>query len=81
MEKELSISKKDQARDAMLLSLSGGVIGIIGAIAEGRILSAPNPDTDTIIWAGGATLVGAGLAVSGAVRYIVLKRSSKNSGK
>lgn len=72
------ISRKEQTRDALLISLSGGVIAIIGAIAEGNILFSPNWAIDSVIWASGATLVGASLAVKGAARYIALKRSSKN---
>ncbi len=77
MERE-SISKKEQAGDGLLIALSGGVIGIIGAIAESRILSNPNPDTDAVILSGGATLIGASLVVNGTVRYINTRRLSRN---
>lgn len=74
MEKE-PISKERQTIDAVLISLSGGVIGIIGAIAASSILSAPNYDTNTAVWAGGATLVGASLALNGILRYLSLRKS------
>lgn len=71
---EAPISKKEQVRDALLISLSGGAIGIIGAIAEGRILSQNNIDLDAAIRMGVATLAGLGLAVKGAERYIATRR-------
>ena len=73
MEKE-PISKKEQARDGLLIALSGGIIGIIGAILEVNNLSDPNPNIDSVIWSGGATLVGASLAVNGIVRFVDAKR-------
>ena len=80
MEKE-PISRKEQARDALLISLSGGLIGIIGAIAEGRILSSNNIDTDAAIRMGVATLVGLSLSIKGAVRYIVIRRAPEKGGE
>jgi hypothetical protein len=77
MEKEV-IPKREQAIDALLISLSGGIIGIIGVILEDGILTANRLNVDTEIRIGGATLVGLSLAVSGAARYIALKKSSKN---
>lgn len=71
---EVPISKKEQVRDALLISLSGGVIGIIGAIAEGRILSQNNIDLDAAIRMGVATLAGLGLAVKGAERFTSVRR-------
>jgi len=57
----------------------GGVIGIVGAIVEKRILLEHNIDVGAAIRFGGATLFGAGLAVGGARKYLDLRRSSKNS--
>jgi hypothetical protein len=76
MEKE-PISKKDQTRDTILISLSGGIIGILGAIAESKILSQNNIDLDQAIIAGGSALVGAGLFLNGAVRFITSRQTSK----
>lgn len=74
MEKE-PISKKEQARDGILIALSGGIIGIIGAILEVNSLSESNPNIDSVIWSGGATLIGASLAVNGVVRFFDAKRA------
>ena len=74
MEREL-ISKKEQAIDGLLISLSGGVIGIIGAIAEANLLSSPNPDMGLVIKVGGVTVVGASLALNGVVRYATAKNA------
>lgn len=78
MEKE-PISKKDQATDALLISVSGGVIGIIGAIAEINIFSASILDVNAVIGFGGATLVGLGLMVKGAMRFVELTKSLRDA--
>lgn len=81
MEERDPISKEARTRDALLMTLSGGVIAIIGAIAEGGILYANNINVDAAIKMGGATLVGFGLAANGAVRLMNFIRPPKNSRK
>lgn len=76
MEKE-PISKKEQTRDGILIALSGGIIGVIGTILEINTLSEPNPNINSVIWSGGATLIGASLAVTGLVRFVDTKRVLK----
>ncbi|MDP3244398.1 MAG: hypothetical protein Q8M83_01925 [bacterium] len=80
MEKE-PISKKEQTRDALLISLSGGVIGIIGAIAEVNILFSPNLDIRSAILMGGATLTGAVLAFKGTISYIDVRRTLRKKAE
>ena len=80
MEKE-PISKERQANDALLILISGGVIGIIGVIVERNIFSAPILDVNAVIRMGEPTAVGLGLAVGGALKYLDLRRSPKNSGE
>ena len=72
------ISKEAKIRDTLLISLSGGIIAILGALAEERILSGHHVDLNTVIRAGGSTLFGAGLTVEGAIKHLNLKRSLKN---
>ena len=76
MERE-PLPKTQQKVDLVLTFVSGGVIGIIGAVAESNILSQKNIDTDLSIIAGGSTLAGAALALNGAVRLITSRRASK----
>lgn len=57
MQKEL-FSQKTKERDAVLVSLCGGVIGIIGVIAEYKILSASAIDLDAAFKIGTATFLG-----------------------
>ena len=73
-----SISETQQKVDIILASLSGGVIAIIGTIAESNILSKNNVDLDAAIIAGGATIFGASLLINGIVRSIT---SAANSNK
>lgn len=80
MERE-PISKKEQIRDAKIITLAGGAIGIIGAIAEGRILSQNNIDLDSAIRMGVATLIGLSLAVNGVVRYIATRSALEKGGE
>ena len=76
MERE-PISKKEKARDAILLSLSGGAIGVLGAIAEGRILSSANLDLDDAIRVGVGTFAGISFVAIGAVRFVNTRRDLK----
>ena len=64
---ERYISKDTQARDASLFI--GGVVAIIGLIAENKILSENNVNFDAAIVAGGTTLTGAALSAVGTLRY------------
>lgn len=73
MEREL-ISKKEQAKDMLLISLSGGVIGIISAVVEREILTQTNIVLDQAIIFAGTTLIGAGLFVNGAIKSVNLKK-------
>jgi hypothetical protein len=80
MERE-PISKTDQARDALLILVSGGTIAIIGAVAEGKILSQDNINVDFAVKMGGAVLAGAGLTISGGVRLITSIITPHNGGE
>ena len=73
------IPTETKTRDALLIALSGGIIGIIGAIMENHLLTSSSVNLNSIIYMGGATLAGAGMAVKGSEIYLNLKKSSKNS--
>lgn len=75
MEKE-PIFKKEQARDALLISLAGGVIFIIAAITERALFLEQNIDVYAAINMGGATIAGAAMAVGGAIKHLDLRRAS-----
>lgn len=79
---EMEIKPERQAIDGLLIALSGGVIGIIGAIVEMDILSSPNLNLrSAILMGGGATLIGVGLAFKGAVNYIDVRRVLRKKGR
>ena len=63
----------------MLITLAGGVIGVIGVIAESNILSENN--IGAAIPMGVATLAGIGLSTGGLARYITLRRSVTKGGE
>lgn len=76
MERE-RISKTQEKVDGVLAILSGGVIGILAALAESNILSQSAIDTKAAILAGGSTIVGGSLFLNGVVRLTTLRRRSK----
>ena len=72
------ISKEVRTRDALLISLCGGIIGIIGIIAEKGIITSSTIDLNSAIYMGGATLAGFVMAVKGSEKYLNLRKTSKN---
>lgn len=75
MEK-LQISQKEQKIDSALILVAGGVIGIIGLIAEGKIFSNPTIDINAAITIAEGVVVGFGLSVLGGVRLRKLSRKN-----
>jgi hypothetical protein len=73
------IPTETKTRDALLISLSGGIIGIIGVIAENHLLTSNSVDLNSIIFMGGTSLTGFGMALKGSEKYLNLRKASKNS--
>lgn len=67
------IPKEIKTRDALLISLSGGIIGIIGVIAESGILTSQNIDNNSAISMGMATLAGFSMTVLGVEKIFKFK--------
>jgi hypothetical protein len=77
MERE-RIPRIEQAIEGILITLSGGVIGVIGALAEGKILLENDLNVNAAFSAGGVTLIGAISVISGAV---ILENAIRNLKK
>jgi predicted phage tail protein len=76
MEKE-PISKKEQAIDGILFSLSGGAIGILAAISEVDLLSSKNATLQSEISAGLLTVFGLSLVLIGIAQFSENRKAFK----
>ena len=65
--------------DIALGAVVGGIIGIVGAIAEINLVSSGNTDLDPKIIAAGATIVGVGLVANSVARFIEMRRLKKQA--
>jgi len=78
-----SLSRADITVEYITAGLSGilgGILGIVGAAAEGRVLAETNPDLHDVIFTGGVALVGVSLMINGGVRaYTTMRRSKEQS--
>jgi len=68
------ISKEIKTRDALFISLSGGIIGIIGVIAESGILTSQNINNNSAISMGVATFAGFSMTVLGVKKYMTFNK-------
>lgn len=80
MERLRSSKENIQAKvDIALGAIVGGIVGIVGAIAEINLISSGNSDLDPKIIAAGTTIVGASLVVNSAVRFKEMRRLQKQT--
>lgn len=61
---------------AGLSGIVGGAMGILGALAENRVLSQTNPNLHDVVFTGLVTFVGASLVLNGGARYYRARKAS-----